>query len=188
MLRLEEVRWDFVQHRGKWEDHIKTWWGYAAVGLPSACRTLKANTSKKGDTFTVLKISIYSEETSDIVSWDHISGRANLSDGLLQSTNSGNNLSTKPWVKTNFCCIVKNNTKFAMFELKLFFYWAGEGEFPEKTVSMLTADTRKGHFIERRGCQLLLIVWSQSQSSGLPPAWGGLFVWAQWETDLIGLT
>lgn len=40
--------------------------------LPSVCHTLKANKSKKGDTFTVLKISIYSEETSDIVSWNHI--------------------------------------------------------------------------------------------------------------------
>lgn len=43
-----------------------------AVGLSSACDTLKVNTSQKGEAFTVLKISIYSEETSDVVSWDHI--------------------------------------------------------------------------------------------------------------------
>lgn len=61
-----EVNGKITQNHGE----IMHW--IPVVGLSSACHTLKANTSKKGEAFRVLKISIYSEKTSDVVSRDNI--------------------------------------------------------------------------------------------------------------------
>lgn len=75
MMRLEQVRWILysTEINGKiTQKHGEIMHCIPAEGLSSACHTLKANTCKKGEAFIVLKISIYSEETSDVVSWDYI--------------------------------------------------------------------------------------------------------------------
>lgn len=64
--------------------------------------------------------------------------------------------------------------KFAIYELRSFSSRAWQAQFLEKMPSIFTAGTRKCHFLDRRGSQLLLILWSHSQSREFPPALGGL--------------